>query len=194
MLHAKNCFEAVKDIDTVIRGSLDPSQRYFAVGGIATSAIRHEDTNYDFRQRLVVPSPEAADPILRENSTTRDIDLIIADVIEDEQAEEIVKRVSEVTPLVVSVFGLDKYRPPSKAIKLVNTATDWTSRRTADEDGNIRLELFPLTQVLQPESFDPWTLELPETDRALSVLSPPGHMLAYRNDQYPALGLKTLIS
>ncbi|MCA9333155.1 hypothetical protein KDA00_04785 [Candidatus Saccharibacteria bacterium] len=185
MSEVQNCYEAIVEVDDVMRSCLDSDQRYYVLGGIATSAIRHHGTVFDHQQRLIIPTDEAADPLLREsNGTVRDIDILVDTVLSKEQSTEIVQTLKEVTPLVVSVFGFDERKDRkgwigSRADNIVKTVADWTSRRTIDDQGIVRYELFPLEQAVQPESFDPWKLILP-SGSDVQVFHPAGHMLAYR--------------
>src|SRR5690606_3049871 len=94
--------------------------------------------------------------------------------------EAIKSTVAEAVPEVeVSIFGFEPHVPiVSRSQRTKKAMKEWISRRTIDEAGQIRYELFPLGQEVQPESFEPWQLVANE-GTVLNVLNPAGHMLAY---------------
>jgi hypothetical protein len=57
-------------------------------------------------------------------------------------------------------------------------ASAWTSKRTIDSKGQLYYELAPLVQAVPAESYQPWRLEMPG-GKAVSMLNPAAHMLAY---------------
>lgn len=175
----RNCYDAINDLDEALTAHLPLESKYFVLGGIATSAIKHPGSEYSHSARTVLADHASGDPILRENETVRDVDILVNHILSEDEASKLVAVVEEAVPeLEVSVFGFESHEELEAKNAAARTASAWTSQRTIDQDGAIRYELFPLQQAVQPESFEPWRLE---TDGGLgvSVLSPPGHLLAY---------------
>lgn len=180
MSKVPTCYEVIGELGVAMRECLRPEQTYFVLGGIATSAMKHPDSAFDHASRVVFASADAAEPIVRENGTIRDIDILIDSVLGDEEAKRIKTTVADAVPeLEVSVFGFEPHmpitRPGQRAKKAVK---EWISRRTIDKTGQIRYELYPLGQEVQSESFAPWKLVADE-GTVINVLNPAGHMLAY---------------
>ncbi|HSX23717.1 MAG TPA: hypothetical protein VLE74_01325 [Candidatus Saccharimonadales bacterium] len=175
------CYDAIEGLDEAMRGVLDPGQDYYVLGGIATGAIRDTESGIDAVSQIVFASDSSTESVVRSNGTRRDIDILVKDVLEDDQAQEIKETVSEVVGdlLVVSIFGFDKHEDEiSPQGRFKSSVKDWVSRRTIADDGNLRYELHPLEQIVSKHSFEPWTLALPNGER-VSILSPAGHVLAY---------------
>lgn len=176
-----NCFEAIQDLELAMDKCLAPDQRYFVLGGISTSAMKHPDTYFDHDSRVVYAPDESAESVIRENGTTRDVDILIDGVLPNEQADNIRATVAEAVPdLKISIFGFDEHRPVLTRRERIGRAfKEWTSKRTVDEDGNLHYELYPLSQQVQPESYEQWKLVAGE-EAVTSVLNPAGHLLAYK--------------
>lgn len=178
-----NSYDVIRELDPALRQTIGYERNYYVLGGIVTSAITHEDTHMLHDARRVLAAEESALPLRRDNGTLRDIDILIKDRLEDEEASLIVKTVREAVrdKLEVSVFGLDEYKIALGAIDRVRMSVkDWTSRRTLDSDGTIRQELYPISQELPARSFEPYHLVLPDSEDEISMFSPAGHMLAYK--------------
>jgi hypothetical protein len=175
-----DCYWAISELDDAMRDSLGPWQRYFVLGGIASGALRHPDTVIDTATRTVIAAEGSGELTVRQNGTTRDIDILVDDVLTDETADRVKASVAEATggALVVSVFGLDAHTPDTPASRLKNTATHWVSRRTIDENRTHRYELHPLSQAVPRESYEPWRLYTPD-NRVVNIFNPAGHVLAY---------------
>lgn len=175
-----NCFEAIHELDTAMRDVIPDGMNYMVLGGIASSALRHPDTKFDPFPigGIVCATADAAEPIIRENGTRRDIDVLVTGVLDDEKSRKIKETVREATggQLVVSVFDFDTHNPHYSALAKAKAGV---SHRTVDEDGTLRYELYPLSQVVAPETYEPWHL-VTSAGLKVNVLNPAGHVLAYR--------------
>lgn len=177
-----SCADVIGELDTTMRAILEPGQTYYVLGGIPSSAIRHPKTEFDHDSEIMIAAPGASDLVMRENGTRRDIDILIDDVLEDEYARTIVEAVEEVTEkqLEVSVFGFDAHEPAVTGMqRLKRTAAEWVSSRTVDAEGAIRYELYPLSQIVPPESFRPYKLVFDRSGTRVNTFNPAGHVLAY---------------
>lgn len=175
------CFEAIRDVDLAMRESLACNVPYFVLGGIATAALAEPTSFIDSEENQIFCTDTGDIPTIRDGGTKRDIDILVGDVLDKETARMIKATVEEAVDdaLEVSVFGFGIYEPtisPAKAAKLAGSG--WTSRRTIDPSGVIRLELFPLTREIDPVVFEPWTLITPNQDK-VSVMHPAAHVLNY---------------
>jgi len=177
-----NCFEAIQDLELAMDKCLAPDQRYFVLGGIATSAMKHPETYFDHDGKVVYAPDDSAESVIRENGTTRDVDILIDSVLPNDQADNIRATVAEAVPdLEISIFGFDEHKPVTKRSERVGKAfKEWISRRTSDDHGIFRYELYPLSQPVQPESYEQWKLVAGEETAVTSVLNPAGHLLAYK--------------
>lgn len=173
-----SCYDAVTDLDVALKEILNPTQRYFVLGGIPTAAINHPDTIFDHSNRQVIPIPESADSVIRGNNTRRDIDVLVLDILSKEESRKIRERVAEAVGglLTPSVFGIEAHT--EKRHRISSSLGDWTSRRTIDSLDTYRYELYPLIKEVSSDSFEDWTLLLPN-DKTISIFNPAGHMLAY---------------
>jgi hypothetical protein len=177
---SRHCFDVLGDVDAAVREVLTPDQPYYVLGGIATAAIKDPDSVFDHQTSRLIASREANEPVIRENGTRRDIDVLVLDVLSEDQATKVKLAISVAVgkSLVVSTFGLNWHEESSKLASVGNLFSDWTSKRTLDEHGKLRYELQPLEQEVPRESFSPWALELPNGDE-VAILNPAAHMLAY---------------
>jgi hypothetical protein len=176
-----NCLEVVTGLDEAMEGVLPPDdQRYFVVGGIATRALEHPETYIEHDTQTVFAHRTADKPVLRDDGSRVDIDIVIPRILTPEEALEI-KHVTEVAvenELLVSIFGLLAHRPVRGGFdRAKRTAAAWTSDRTLAEDGKLRLELFPLTAEIPDTVFEPWRMHTMDTD--LSIMNPAAHALNY---------------
>ncbi len=180
MTDNRSCYEVIDGLDKAIRETLTPSQQYFVLGGIATAAINHPESVFDHQTDHLIAAPESTVPVLRDNGTRRDVDMLVLDVLSPDQATAIKRVVSAAVgdALEVSVFGLSPHRDMTTVRRLGRSLTAWTSERTIDDNGILRYELFPLEQIVSQESYSPWTLELPSGE-GVAIFNPAAHMLAY---------------
>lgn len=176
------CFDVIADLDEALKGILTPDQQYFVLGGIATSAIVDLNTVFDHENKRLIPTTKIELPLTRAdtNRTNRDIDILILDTLNKEQAESIKNTVAEAIgkTLVVSIFKVNQQTSPNLKNRLVHSVTDWTSSRTVDTEGNHYYELHPIVQSVPKESYQPWRLEVSK-NHEVSILNPAAHMLAY---------------
>jgi len=175
------CYDVLGELDDVMRAQLGPDREYYVLGGIATGALTHESTTIDDQSQAIVAAKESGSTLVRKNGTRRDIDILIGDVLSNDEAKRVKAEVSGAIDeaLVVSIFRFGEHQDSSvKAERPKRTLLDWNSRRTIDRNGVLRYELFPLQRVVDPESYDPWQLQLPG-GKHIQVLHPAGHMLAY---------------
>gem|GEM_PF-1778244 len=173
-----NCYDVLNEVGAALDGSLCIDEDAYVLGGIVSSALKHEATIVDKLSTTIFPLEEAAESVVRPNGTTRDIDVLVRGVLTKDRATEIKSNLEDAVDgkLVVSVFGMDKYEPEVNPV--VHSVADWISHRTIDEDGVIRHELFPLERPADPESYVPWEMQLPSGAR-IPTLHPAGHVLAY---------------
>jgi hypothetical protein len=83
--------------------------------------------------------------------------------------------------MVVSVFGLEQHQQQlTRLDRLKLSLTAWTSRRTVDENGVHRFQIYPLEQIVpEPgEVYQPWQMELPGGDE-ITVMSPDTTVVNY---------------
>lgn len=175
------CYDAVAELHDAMSQQLFPGEHYYVLGGIATGAIIHPDSVIDHAATTVVAAPDSAVSVWRDNDTKRDVDILVASVLTDSEAFMLKEAAAAAVAgrLTLSLFGVDVYHErlgvPERALY---TAKDWTSRRTLDERGVHRYELFPLQQAVPSESYEPWRLLMPN-GHEVQVLNPAAHMLAY---------------
>lgn len=175
------CLEVIRELDLIAQEVLGSDRRYFVLGGIATAAINNADSIFDHQTQRVIAAPDSSEPTIRDNGTKRDLDLLVFDTIPKEEAVTTSKEIAEAIDdqMEVSVFGLEPHRDFQPFGRLILTASSWISKRTVDENSDLRIELFPLEQILPQSTFSPWTLQLPSGE-GVSILNPATHMLAYR--------------
>jgi hypothetical protein len=176
-----SCYEVMKGVSPVT-DELFPGTPVFLMGGGPAAAIRHPKTYYDHENRRIAPAADSAESSIRDNGTRRDLDLLVFRVLEKGEAKAAEKAILEEINerMVVSVFGLDARRQPRPIFRLVRSLADWTSRRTIDEQGVHRYEIYPLEQVL-PEAeavYEEWKMELPG-GKDISIMSPDTTVLNY---------------
>lgn len=179
------CYEVIRELDPAMRDVLDPGQEYIVMGGIASSAIEHDATYYDHVSQTVEPVCAADRSVFREeNQTRRDIDLLVVDRLDPERIAAIKVAATDAIDqqLKVSVFDLEAHQPVLTGLqRLMANQLEFISKRTMDDDGVIRIELFPLVQELPRATFDPYHLVLPGAGgRSVPVFNPAGHIMAYR--------------
>ncbi len=185
MTREMTCYDVIHEVDSAMHDVLPLDTTYFVLGGIASSALVHHDTRIDGMEDgsgFIFAPDEAADPTRRLDGTKRDIDILVPSALDDGLADKLKQTVVEAIDghLLVSIFKFDKHEPPQNpAERLAATFTEWLSRRTIDENGILRYELFPLEQVVQPETYETWRLII-SNGVQVNVLHPVGHMLAYR--------------
>lgn len=181
-----NCYHALEGLNEAISSQLDHDQRYVVVGGVVTGAIKHEGTTFHHAgSRLMPTSMKSAEPVIRDNGTVRDVDVVVLDRLSEEQGlavkaamkSSIIKAVGQ--EMVVSVFGFDERQEMTRERRVQAAMKAWTSKRTVDEYGVHRYELYPIEKVVSPESYQSWDMLTPN-GATVPVLNPLGHMLAYR--------------
>ena len=175
------CFEAIRDVDQAIRESLRHNVPYFMLGGIATAPLAEPNSFIDPDENQIFTTDSGDIPTIRDGGTKRDIDILVGDVLDVDTARKVKASVEAAVEdaLEVSVFGFGVHEPmisPVRAAKMAGTG--WTSRRTIDSGGVIRLELFPLIREIDTAIFEPWTLITPNQDK-VSVMHPAVHVLNY---------------
>lgn len=177
----RTCYDVLSEFDAAVRDGMSPGHEYFMLGGVPTAALVHADTVIDKTSQTVVAAPDCAPGLLRENGSRRDIDVLIGTVLGKPDSRKIKSNIIEATgnSLVVSVFGYDKRKETSTALSRTLRSGEFLSSRTVDEKGILRYELFPVEQVVPPQSYDPWRLQLPDGSM-VQMLHPAGHVLAYR--------------
>jgi hypothetical protein len=178
---AVDCYTAIQNLDEAMRGVIPEGAEYFTLGGIVSGALRHPDTRFDHDVLATYAAPDSPEGVLRDNGTRRDVDLLVSAVLTKKEAEAIKEEVARAIDdaLVVSVFGLDRYKPKANRLRrTIAVPKSWTSRRTIDDGGVNRYELFPLSQEVPAETYEPWSLVLPSGAK-VSTLSPAGHVEAY---------------
>lgn len=179
---SRNSYEILPIVENVLRDRVPKHIPFFVLGGIMTAALRDERTIIDFDEKHVTAPKDVAIPTRRKNGTRRDIDILIADVLAKDIGKGIASDVTEAidNELDVSVFGLDDHEEVQQKSRITRQATEWLSRRTIDENGVHRYELFPLAQAVESASYEPWILSYNSDSQGVSVLHPVGHALAYR--------------
>lgn len=176
-----SCYEVIADVDQAMKESMPEGRRYFVLGGIATGALKHDHTYIDTFTKRVYATSESAESTIRDNGTCRDIDILVDGNISKDAGKKIKSCVEEATEckLEVSVFGFEERAPAASAVeRLKKRVLSMTSKRTIDESGILRYELFPLEQEVNEESFEQWRLQTPYGD--VGMLNPAAHVLAYR--------------
>jgi hypothetical protein len=176
-----DCYEVLADVDAAMRDGMSPDHHYYVLGGIASGALAHKGTVLDAASRLVVPATGSAIPTVRANGTRRDIDILVGAVLSEDDAERIKGNVKQAVgnQLVVSVFGFDRHESKlSWRQRQTARLGAWVSSRTIDASGTLRYELFPLAREVEPETYEPWKLQLP-AGGTVEMLHPVGHTLAY---------------
>lgn len=171
---AVSCYEVMAEVKAVTDEVL-PGAPVFLVGGGPAAAIAHPGTRYDHDGKRLIPAADSAESTLRANGTKRDLDLVAFRVLGKGEGKRAEKAVLEAINdrMVVSVFGIDQHRTPTTPSRLLHSVLDWTSRRTVDEQGIHRYQIYPLEQVL-PEAdlvYQEWQMELPGGGE-ISVMSP----------------------
>ncbi len=178
----RNCYEVLPRVEHVLHDTISEATPHFMLGGIPTAALRDPRTILDFEERRIIAPKDVSLSTQRKNRTRRDIDILVVDTLTKEAGEQVVGIVDEAIDesLDVSVFGIDKHEDDIGKSRLLRHGIEWLSRRTVDDNGVHRYELFPLVQSVQPESYEPWRLSYNSSSEGISVLHPVGHALAYR--------------
>lgn len=182
---SETCYGSLTELDSAMRHALGSDGVYFLLGGPVTGAIGCDASTIDPVGRCVIATAESDLPVRRADGSTRDVDILVPQVMSHDVGRRIRDTVADATggALLISVFGCQRYVPHlSFADRLRLSASSWVSVRTIDDAGQHRYELYPLEQPVQACSYDPWRLWLPGTAerQAISILHPAGHMLAYR--------------
>ena len=167
-------FDAIADLYEPVQEALPPNTRWYVVGGLATAALRHPSTTID-TAGVVSTTYEADMPALRPNGTVRDVDILVDAVLEPQTVQQAKEAALTAVAgrLEVSLFGFDNAHEHA-ADKL-----SFLSRRVMDQEGQRYHQLGPIRQKVPEESYETWTLELPNGSR-VPMLHPVGHVLAYR--------------
>ncbi|HTB48926.1 MAG TPA: hypothetical protein VK712_02490 [Verrucomicrobiae bacterium] len=174
------CYDVLGELDSVMRSQLNPGREYYVLGGIATGALVHAETVIDVESGTVVAAQDSGSSLVRPNGTRRDIDILVGDILSRAEAERIKDEVAGAVDdkLKVSISSFDGHSEQLAASRLAQTIKAWTSKRTVDTEGRLRYDLFPLQRVVEPESYEPWQLELPNHSQ-VQMFHPAGHALAY---------------
>jgi hypothetical protein len=159
-----------------------PGAPVFLMGGGPAAAIVHPGTKYDHDGRRMIPTVDSAEPNIRDNGTLRDLDLLSFRVLEEGEGPRAEEAILEAIDnrMVISVFGLDRYRPPNPLSRAMGAVLHWTSHRTLDENGIHRYQMYPLEQII-PEAelvYEEWQMELPNGGE-ISIMSPDTTVLNY---------------
>jgi hypothetical protein len=176
------CYDVLGELDNVMHAQLGPNREYYVLGGIVTDALTNGGTIIDSQSQTILAAKESGSTLTRDNGSRRDIDILVGDTLSRDEAKRIKAEVSGAIDeeLVVSISRLDEHKGSfAKTERPKRTFLDWNSRRTIDQNGILRYELFPLQRVVDPASYDPWKLQLPDGKQHIQVLHPAGHMLAY---------------
>jgi hypothetical protein len=172
---SETCFNAITDLDEVMHDAL-PQTTYFIVGGIATAAYQHEGTFFDPEEQVAYADVAADVPVLRPNKTLRDVDILVASVLDPEESLH-AKRVVEKAVdgrLEVSLFGFDPYETT------ITNRFELLSRRLQNRAGECFYKMGAAVQYVPAETYQqPWQLALPDGAR-VNALHPVGHTLAYK--------------
>ncbi len=201
-----NCFDLIEDLDEVMRSELPLNVTYMVLGGIATGALTSYQTEIDFGSKYIYSTYDGSIPVYKPNGSARDIDILIADVLPINKAKLIKSTVDELIDhrMPVSVFGLDVHNPTiTRSSARTLNAKEWLSKRTIDNNHNLRLELYPAIVDLNQKILEPWTLVTPKGDK-LNVMHPGAHLLNYatrsisgirhKDKQKLALAAKNILS
>jgi hypothetical protein len=179
-----DCYEIVRGMDEVLReGGVT---QYYVLGGMAAKVLQDPGTIYDHGHRIITASKDLRLPSVREeNGTLRDIDVLIpsANRTDIARAEQII-RAHIGNRLDISVFGFEPHELFMKG-RFKRLFSQFLSTRTMDQQGVLRYVLGPLSQEVNPESYQPWELRLPHHDSkkpydTLSVLNPAATITAYQ--------------
>lgn len=169
-----SCYEVMAEVKAVTDEVL-PGAPVFLVGGGPAAALQHEATCYDHENKRMVPSVDSAESTIRPNGSRRDLDLVAMRVLEEGEGPRAEKAILEAINerMVVSVFGLEPHRVAGLSYRISRSLADWTSRRTIDENGVHRYEIYPLEQVIpEPELvYEEWMMELPAGGK-IAVMPP----------------------
>lgn len=176
-----SCYEVMPEVQAVIQEVL-PGAPVFLVGGGPAAAIGHEATRYDHDSKRVIATTESAESTMRPNGSLRDLDLVAMRLLGHDEGRLAEQAILEAINhrMVVSVFGLEPRQGFTPGFRFARSFADWTSRRTIDEDGIHRYEIYPLQQVVdRPDVvYEEWALELP-TGGEISIMPPDTTVLNY---------------
>lgn len=168
-------FEAITELDAVMERHLHGAVPHFVVGGIVTAALRHPGTVMRPVERRIIAAEAADLSTTRPNGTRRDVDVLIGGIVPGSVMSRTRVDLESVThhQLEASVFAFDPYQSH------IHDRSGWISRRLQQSNKTVSYQLGPVVQRVQPESYQPWTLELPREMGEVSVLHPVGHLAAY---------------
>ena len=152
---------------------------YYIVGGVVSNLLADRETTYDFTNRIVTPRPNIELSNYRNDGTLRDLDILILSPLSSNHLKYLEKVVFQAVDglLVPSIFGLKEHEENRNRVKA--NLLDWVSRRTIDENGVLRYELFPISQEVSRKSFDPWYFQTKFNSKLTPMLHPVGHLSAY---------------
>jgi hypothetical protein len=177
-----SCYEVMAEVNAVTDGMF-PDTPVFLVGGGPAAAIQHEATRFDHESRHLIPTKASAESTIRSNGSRRDLDLLVFGVLPEGLGSQVERAVLEAIDhrMVVSVFGLEQHQQQlTRLDRLKLSLTAWTSRRTVDENGVHRFQIYPLEQIVpEPgEVYKPWQMELPSGGE-ITVMSPDTTVVNY---------------
>ncbi len=178
----ENCFDIVHDLDQRIREVSDVT--YFVAGGVSAAALKNKNTIIDPATQTITPPSDIFKAQYRENGTLGDLDLIVL----TDDIDELDKIRCALTPLPNDEEGFSKPGAKLKigvtGLKTANSKSGgslsegFVSNRILQQDGTITWEIVDITEVLSPESLQPWTLQLPGGN-IVPVMHPVMQMICY---------------
>ncbi len=159
-----SCYEVMAEVKAVTDEVL-PGAPVFLVGGGPAAAIISEASRYDHDAKRLIPSVGSAESTIRPNGSRRDLDLVAMRLLKDGEGARAERAILEAINerMVVSVFGLEPRHRMDRKFKAIRSVADWTSRRTLDENGVHRYEIYPLEQVIDQPGlvYEEWMMNLP---------------------------------
>ena len=173
-----NVFATLNNVNRELQRELKNTQ-YYVVGGIPTEVLKDSRTEFKAEDRLIIPDPNIELSNYRPNGTLRDIDILVLSRLSKSHLKYLGKVVSESTKgaLIPSVFGLHQHHEQQSRLK--SGLLNWVSKRTIDQSGVLRYELFPLSGQVDSRSYEPWQLILEKDRFQTPILNPVAHLAAY---------------
>lgn len=175
----QNIYDFIGNINPVLRAEMG-DRKFYVVGGIVTSILLDNETVIDEENKTTVARSNINLSNYRSDGSKRDLDIVFLDKLVPKERKHLKKVIATAIDnrLVPSVFDLKDYKENRNHVKA--NLLDWLSKRTIDENGIIRYELFPLSQEVCQESFDQWFFKVANSDSKTPMLHPVGHVLAYK--------------
>ena len=169
-----NIYDVLPDAHDVF---VDHSVQYRMLGGTAIQATL-QAVSIEPESRIIVPHPGLRLSTTRENGTLRDVDYLV--MTTDEQK---IKSISSAltkeigSKAIVSVFGI---QPHAQLLQQQwkRRILDFTSERSIDDAGNMYYSCNPVMQQVNPRSYEPWHIQLPNGS-IVPTLSPEALKAAY---------------